>query len=180
MRGRAWKTTWTRRIVIFSVLFLAYALGNAGAAEQQKQSEKKAVTKAKATTTAKTKALPKIAAPAAAAISEDVALASFDAFTLEWMKKLADTEEFRKTRAQIKPATEGFSAEYTGYLPHRYIHIKKTESSDTPYVGILTYYEKTLRCTGKTKEEAMKGPFDQVETNQVSEIFRFTKGKWVY
>jgi hypothetical protein len=96
------------------------------------------------------------------------------------MKKLAETEGFRKSRAQVKQSLDGFSAEYTGYLPHRYIHVKKTESADTPYVGILTYYEKTLRCTGKTKEEALQGPFNQVDTSQVSEIFRFTKGKWVY
>jgi hypothetical protein len=71
-------------------------------------------------------------------------------------------------------------AEYIGYLPHRYITVKKTSSKDTPFVGILTYFEKTLRCTGKNREEATRGPFQQVDTSQVAEIFRFTKGKWKY
>jgi hypothetical protein len=115
------------------------------------------------------------------AISEDAALASFDAFTIEWMKKLAQTEEFRRTQTlKVTQSSEGFTAEYMGYLPHRYIVVKKTSSSETPFVGILTYFEKTLRCVGKTREEALKGPFDHAATNQVSEIFRFTKGKWVY
>lgn len=167
-------------ITVLSVFSLICLFNVATAAEQKKETKPKTVVKTKTVKKSKAKAAPKIAAPAAVVISEDVALAAFDAFTLEWMKKLAETEGFRKSRAQIKQSPDGFSAEYTGYLPHRYIHVKKTESADTPYVGILTYYEKTLRCTGRTKEEALQGPFNQVDASQVSEIFRFTKGKWVY
>lgn len=114
-------------------------------------------------------------------LTEEEAHASFDTFTLEWMDKLRRTEEFQRTQQiKIRESTEGFLAEYTGYLPHRYIIVKKTSSKDTPYVGILTYYQQTLRCTGKTREEAIRGPFQQTGTSQVSEIFRFTKGKWHY
>jgi hypothetical protein len=179
MRGMTQRLKRARLIALLSIFSFLCLLNAAIAAEQKKETKAKTVVKTKTTQKSRTKASPKIAAPAAV-ISEDVVLAAFDAFTLEWMKKLADTEEFRKSRAQVKQSLDGFSAEYTGYLPHRYIHIKKTESADTPYVGILTYYEKTLRCTGKTKEEALQGPFNQVDTGQVSEIFRFTKGKWVY
>jgi hypothetical protein len=114
-------------------------------------------------------------------LSEEAVQTSFDAFTIEWMKKLSDTEEFHRTQGMtINQAPEGFSAEYTGYFPHRYIIVKKTESKETPYVGILTYFEKTMRCVGKTKEEALKGPFEASDSQQVSEIFRFTKGQWKY
>jgi len=143
-------------IFAFSTFFLTYAFTPVGAAEPQKESKPKTVTKAKATKTAKSKAAAKAASPAVVFITEDVALAAFDAFTIEWMKKLADTEDFRKARAKVTPEAEGFSAKYTGYLPHRYIHVKKTESTDTPYVGILTYYEKTLRCSGKLKKKPSK------------------------
>jgi hypothetical protein len=180
MKAMAQHVKRARIITVLSIFSFTCFFNVATAAEQKKETKPKTVVKAKTTQKSQPKASPKIAAPAAAAISQDVALAAFDAFTLEWMKKLAETEGFHKSRAQIKQSLEGFSAEYTGYLPHRYIHVKKTESTDTPYVGILTYYEKTLRCTGKTKEEALQGPFDQVDTSQVSEIFRFTKGKWVY
>jgi hypothetical protein len=119
--------------------------------------------------------------PSLAAITQDHALASFETFTVDWMTKLAQTEEFQRTqRMQVSQASEGFTAEYIAYLPDRYIVVKKTASKDTPFVGILTYYEKVLRCVGKTKEEATKGPFNQADVRQVSEIFRFTKGKWVY
>ncbi|MBI3301332.1 MAG: hypothetical protein HYZ72_04545 [Deltaproteobacteria bacterium] len=135
-----------------------------------------------AATPPKTKtAKAKPATPASAALTEDAALATFDAFTIEWMKKLTQTEEFHRTQTvKVTESAEGFAAEYVGYLPHRYIVVKKTSSPETPFVGILTYFEKTLRCVGKTREEALRGPFDQTATSQVSEIFRFTRGKWEY
>lgn len=185
-----------KRIGISLVLItFIYGLGSATAEEQKAKTVKKTpaktapkqakAAKSKSQAKAATKATPEAEATAEAAaavvvVSEDIALASFDTFTIEWMKKLEETEQFHKMKAKVIESPEGFSAEYTGYLPPRYTHVKKTESSDTPYVGILTYYEKTLRSTGKTKEEALQGTFSQVEQTQVSEIFRFTKGKWEY
>ena len=123
----------------------------------------------------------KPAAKAAPKIDETTVHASFDTFTQEWMTKLAEAEEYHRTQQiKVTPTPDGFSAEYTGYLSQRFIEVKKTEYQDTPFVGTLTYYERTLRCTGKTKEEALQGPFEQAETSPVREIFRFTKGKWVY
>jgi hypothetical protein len=167
--------------VLTSLLSLTVTAGIADAAEQQTRSTPKKLAKTKPTQPPQTsRSRAKTAGPGVPIISEDVALATFDAFTIEWMKRLEQTEEFHKAQAQITPASDGFAVEYVGYLPHRYIHVKKTESADTPYVGVLTYFEKKLRCTAKTKEAALQGPFEQIETNQVSEIFRFTKGKWVY
>ena len=57
---------------------------------------------------------------------------------------------------KVSQTGESFSAEYVGYLPQRFIEVKKTTSTETPFVGTLTYYERTLRCTGKTKETAPK------------------------
>ena len=113
--------------------------------------------------------------------AEDTAREGFDTFTREWMKKLIKTEDFqKKKKMRMTQTAEGFVAEYTGYLPHRYTVVKPTESEATPFIGVLTYYKKKMRCVGQTKEAALKGPFEQAGTSQVSEIFRFTKGKWVY
>src|SRR5215510_15784196 len=169
MRAMVQHLRWGRVLLSILSLFFLSSVTFVSAADQTPTASVKKP--------AKTKSTKKQAAPA---FTEDVALASFETFTIEWMQKLAQTEDFHRTQAKVSEAAGGFAAEYTGYLPNRYITIKKTSSTDTPFVGILTYFEKKLRCTGKTKEEAMKGPFDHVETNQVSEIFRFTKGKWVY
>jgi hypothetical protein len=111
---------------------------------------------------------------------EDRARASFDLFTRQWMQKLVRTDDFQKKRMQIRQTQDGFVAEYTGYLPYRYTTIKLTQSELTPFIGTLTYYKKTMRSVGKTKEQAMSGLFEHAETSQVSEIFRYTKGEWVY
>lgn len=112
--------------------------------------------------------------------AEDQARASFDVFTRKWMRKLAETEDFQKKRMQITQTQEGFIAEYIGYLPYRYTAIKLTQSEATPFIGILTYYKKTMRSIGKTEKQAINGLFEHAETSQVSEIFRYTKGEWVY
>jgi hypothetical protein len=107
---------------------------------------------------------------------------SFNTFTRQWMEKLARAEEFRRSqRMVIKKTAEGFVAEYTGYqLPSRAITIKKTTSSFTPFIGILTYYEEVLRSFGRTREEAVQGPFKVTETREVMEVFRYTQGQWKY
>ncbi len=112
--------------------------------------------------------------------AENRARMSFDVFTRRWMQKLAKTEDFQKKRMNIRQTQEGFVAEYIGYLPYRYTTIKLTQSKATPFVGILTYYKKIMRSVGKTKKQALNGLFEHAETSQVSEIFRYTKGEWVY
>lgn len=121
------------------------------------------------------------AGPKPAGTSEEEALTSFEVFTIDWMNKLIQTEDFQRTQQiKITESPNGVTAEYVGYLPQRSIWVKKTKYDHTPFTGTLSYYERTMRCVGKTKEEAVKGPFEQGELRPVSEIFRFTKGKWVY
>ena len=117
---------------------------------------------------------------AATGEAEDQARTSFDSFTRQWMQRLAKTEDFQKKRMQVTQTPEGFVAEYTGYLPYRYTTIKLTQSKTTPFIGILTYYKKTMRSVGQTKQQAIHGLFEHAETSQVSEIFPYTKGEWVY
>lgn len=120
--------------------------------------------------------------PGVEAQEENVALQSFDAFTREWMEKLARAEEFhRLQRMAVKKTAKGFEVKYTGYdLPSRRITLKRTTSPLTPFIGILTYHEKVLGSFGRTQEEAKHGPFEVLETNEVMEVFRYTQGKWEY
>lgn len=106
---------------------------------------------------------------------------SFETFTRLWMEKLMDSERFHKNeRMTITETADGVVAEYAGYLPDRDTTVKATSSAETPFIGILRYYQTTMRSVGKTRRQALGGPFEQAEKNQVSEIFRYTKGVWVY
>jgi len=176
-------TSWKRLFSLFCITLLLLAVPTLVLAGSQSKTSARKSTKAKTTKakTTKAKTSVKKAPPAPVVIDEAVVQSSFDTFTQDWMKKLAEAEEYhRQELLKISQNGESFSAEYVGYLPQRFIAVKKTTSTETPFIGTLTYYERTLRCTGKTKEAATQGPFEQVETIPVKEIFRFTKGKWVY
>ncbi len=110
-------------------------------------------------------------------LAEESARESFDTFTIDWMRKLTRVDRHKE---KVTETDGSFSAEYLKYLPARYTVVKKTKSEETPFIGILTYYRRTFRSTGMTKEEALEGPFEELTTKQVSEIFPYTKGKWVY
>ena len=177
-------TNWKRLFSLLCTILLLFTVPTVVLAESQSKTSVRKSTKAKSTkakSKTRSKASAKKAPPALVVIDEAVVQSSFDTFTQDWMKKLAEAEEYhRKELIKVSQTGESFSAEYVGYLPQRFIEVKKTTSTETPFIGTLTYYERTLRCTGKTKETATQGPFEQVETTPVKEIFRFTKGKWVY
>lgn len=172
---------WKRLLALFCTAFLLLSFPTLALAETKAKASAQKSTKSTKSKTAKAKAPTKKDSPAPAVIDEAAVHSSFETFTQDWMKKLAETEEYQRTELiKISQTGETFSAEYVGYLPQRFIEVKKTTSQETPFIGTLTYYQRTLRCTGKTKEAATQGPFEQVETIPVKEIFRFTKGKWVY
>lgn len=178
-------TSWKWLFSLLCTILLLLTVPTIVLAESQSKTSVQKSTKAKSTKAKKTrsKASAKKAPPALVVIVVDEAVvhSSFDTFTQDWMKKLAEAEEYHRLELlKVSQSGESFSAEYIGYLPQRFIEVKKTTSTETPFIGTLTYYERTLRCTGKTKETAAQGPFEQVETTPVKEIFRFTKGKWVY
>ena len=163
-------------VLVITSLFISSGLAHAN---EKKTSKKPAAKQTKKKSTAsRTKAASKAAAKVD---DESIAHSTFETFTQEWMTKLVEAEEFQRTqKVKVIQISDGYSAEYIGYLPQRVIEVKKTAYKDTPFVGTLTYHERTLRCIGKTKEQALQGPFEQIQTSPVREIFRFTKGKWVY
>lgn len=140
--------------------------GPLGAAENQPTSQPSDVAEA-------TESLDPLAIDQA----EEAARESFDTFTIAWMRKLTKIDRHKE---KVTEADGNFSVEYLKYLPTRYTVVKKTKSEETPFVGILTYYQRQLQSTGTTKKEALEGPFEELKTKQVSEIFRYTRGKWVY
>ena len=158
---------WSDRISLFacSLGIMCLLSGCTGALNQTTQNQEK---------------LPVPAPPPVLTESERETIAvqaSFDTFTAEWISKRAKAQ---KAYHKVKKLKKGFSAEYVEILPTRLFKVKKTESKETPYIGILSYSKKTFRSTAKTKKAALKGPFEDLGTGSVSEIFRYSEGKWVY
>jgi len=120
---------------------------------------------------------------AAFSLDDQEAESKFQQFQQEWMQKLARNGLYGpgSVQCELQPQDQGlFVATYKTLGQITSVRVKKTQSAGSPYVGILSYEELLYSCRGRTPEEARKGPFQFESRTSVTEIFRFSKGKWLY
>ncbi|ROQ91212.1 hypothetical protein [Desulfosoma caldarium] len=117
----------------------------------------------------------------ALATDEKEAAQLFESFQSEWMKKLSQnglygqkTISFQEIKGQKKVV-----ARYSELGTITESRVKRTESKECPFVGVLTYEERICESDGPSGADAAKGPFS-CWTRTVTEVFRFANGKWVY
>ena len=103
--------SWQRLFSLLCCAFLVLAGASLTQAETNTKAAKAKSTKAKAAKT------PSKKTPAAPVIIDEAAVhSSFEIFTQEWMKKLAEAEEYHRTDLiKISQNGEIFHAEYVGY-----------------------------------------------------------------
>ncbi len=143
---------------------------SAKSAKSAKNAEKKSSTKKKA------EAQP---GTANAAQAEQ----SFADFQKGWMQKISQHGSYGSANAKVTedPNQAGsFVAMYTELGEIKNSEVKKTDNKATPFVGTIKYERTDYVCRGKTRDEAVKGPFKPEPPELVTEIFRYTRGKWVY
>lgn len=120
----------------------------------------------------------KSAAKKPAAASSDVAApsggsqlerakATFETFSQEWMVKMENAA--RETALAAKATVR------RGYPPGFTTELKPTDSASAPFVGLLRYVEEEHSC----KDTSLTDCKVTGATN-VTEIFRFQGGKWIY
>jgi len=105
---------------------------------------------------------------------------SFEQFVQGWMSKLGRIGAENSIKAPIQSCEGGYQGHFVCYGPECEYWIKPTGRDDTPYVGYLIYQEKEFLKRGCSPDEAKKDPGIVVSEMKVTEIFRYTKGKWVY
>ena len=103
---------------------------------------------------------------------------SFTQFCDEWAGKLAERERDNLTHIQWEPTGSGVKGAYVGYTQD-HTCVTKIGTQDTP-VGKITYREIRYEKLGVTIEEAERNPARPVETTEITEIFRYAGGKWIY
>ena len=103
----------------------------------------------------------------------------FRTFCDSWMQKLRDRETYNVANITwTKVGTGGVAGEYLGYGTSRTC-IAREEPGKDP-IGKITYRETRYRREGATPTAAMGGASTIVEQTDVTEIFRFAKGRWQY
>lgn len=109
---------------------------------------------------------------------------TFGDFCASWVDKLRERERYNQTKIQWEPSPEGgVVGEYVGYDTKNVGPTSGTETVehvDATPIGKLVYLELKLRRAGKSKEEALTHEPEIVEKTEVTEIFRFDRGSWVY
>lgn len=104
----------------------------------------------------------------------------FKAFCAEWMKKLVVREVDNRAAIKWENGPDGVKGEFVGYGTENVCEVKEPASKGATPVGTIKYRELRYRKVGATKEEAAKGADTAIEATEVTEIFRYTGGKWVY
>jgi hypothetical protein len=108
---------------------------------------------------------------------------SFLAFQKTWIQKLNKEGRYGEKSMQVDRSAEDrslFVARYDVVREAGACRIKKTGQTACPYVGVMRYEIWTCTAKGKTHDEARRGPFDCQPQSEITEIFRYAGGLWVY
>lgn len=106
------------------------------------------------------------------------AASAFKGFCEGWMHKLQDREQINASHIKWQTAPAGVHGAYIGYTRKHTCTVKNGTAS-VP-VGTIRYLEVRYEKQGSSIEQAEHSRPRPVETTEVTEIFRFSGGKWVY
>jgi len=105
-------------------------------------------------------------------------VATFQGFCDDWMQRLLSRESVNVANIQWQTDDGGVRGDYIGYTPD-HVCITKTGTAGVP-VGKITYREVRYEKRGGSVAEAERNTAAAVETTEVTEIFRYASGQWIY
>ncbi len=102
----------------------------------------------------------------------------FQEFCDGWMQKLRDRETYNTANIAWETRDGLVSGEYVAYETECECVAREEPGKDP--IGKITYREKKFRRRGSTQAEALASPGTLIEQTDVTEIFRYAKGRWQY
>ena len=105
--------------------------------------------------------------------------AEFPAFCASWMQRVAAREPNNRRAIHWQRDEAGYAGEYVGYGEAQRCEVKTATPTGIP-VGKLVYREFRYRKSGPSVDAAAQNPPVVVDVTEITEIFRYTAGKWVY
>lgn len=169
-------------VVLAGLFVLAAPARDVGAADtapanaKPAASAKKPVAKKKATKKATEE--PPTTVDALKQMIEGEDVRDFRTFCDTWMQKLADRTSRNAATIVWTQGGAGVVGEYVGYGTDRTC-VAKEEPGKVP-IGKITYRETKYRKEGASEAVAQNAAGTIVEQTDVTEIFRFAKGRWQY
>lgn len=103
----------------------------------------------------------------------------FNSFCAEWMKKLEVRERENRAAIRWQAGPSGVQGDYVGYSREHSCELKAPDPKSVP-IGKIRYRELLYRKAGLSRSEAEGKDAEPVEATEVTEIFRYANGKWVY
>ncbi|MCX7822163.1 MAG: hypothetical protein N2260_01810 [Syntrophobacterales bacterium] len=106
----------------------------------------------------------------------------FDIFSNKWLQTFSEKGCSNLQRTCVvqdpeKPKTVIMQYQEVAEVISK--EVKSTASKATPYIGILKYVVFVYESEGASVAEAKKGPFHKKREITMTEIFRYSNGKWV-
>jgi hypothetical protein len=105
---------------------------------------------------------------------------AFEKFCGEWMQKLAVRERDNLKQIRWVPNSSGVEGEYTGYSSDHVCMVKPNGDKKAVPIGKIIYHEIRYKKAGATPDTAIQASPHALEAIEVTEIFRYGKGKWQY
>jgi len=125
-----------------------------------------------------------VAPPPAAAKPVDAktqkVLQDLDAFCKKWMGFLVIRERDNRRAIEWTPGPTGVAGKFVGYSPDYDCQLRDAPKPDAVPVATITYREFIYQQEGDSKDVAAETAPRVMEVTEVTEIFRYSQGKWVY
>jgi len=117
----------------------------------------------------------------ASAADEEAVRKAFEAFQVDWIAKMNHHGRLGVDNIKVEKDSQGlYRATYRVIAKDTEREVKATGDKVSPYVGLLKYEEHTYACRADSPELAQQGPFECERQVAVTEIFRYSRGKWQY
>ncbi len=116
--------------------------------------------------------------PTVALTETEMAVASFQTFCNEWLEKLVAREEQNLKQMEWVTSDLGVRGVFIGYSRRGQCEAKT--GTDAVPVGKLTYKQVTYEKKGPTVAAAEISAARPLDVAEVTEIFHYADGKWIY
>ncbi len=120
-----------------------------------------------------------VTSPVFAEGREEQLQTSLDQFCDMWMGFLRQRETDNKAKVAWRASAEGVEGEFVGYDKKFECRLSNFDPKAVP-VGTIKYLEFKYRHRGASTTEALDNRPKIIEATEVTEIFRYSKTKWVY